>query len=127
MADHKEPFSWRKRARAFAYAWRGFKSLLRYEHNARIHVVAALLAIVAAVFFRISATEWLAVVICISAVISAEALNSAVEALADRITPEHDPYIGRAKDLGAAAVTVVAIGAAVVGAIIFVPRLINLL
>ena len=119
-------FSWRKRGKAFKYAWQGFKALVRYEHNARLHLVAAAVAVVAGIFFRIAPWEWCAVAVCIGAVISAEALNSAVEALADRITTERDPMIGRAKDLGATAVTLLALTAVVVGAIIFVPRLIAL-
>ena len=57
---------------------------------------------------------------------SAEAMNSAVEALADRITGDFDPIIGKAKDYGAAAVTILAVVAAVVGLIVFIPKIINL-
>lgn len=119
-------FSWRKRAMAFKYAWQGFVALLRYEHNARIHLVAAVVAVAAGFFFNISAAEWCAIVVCIALVISAEALNSGIEALADRITADHDPLIGRAKDLGATAVTLLAISAVVVGCIIFIPKLLLL-
>lgn len=119
-------FSWRKRVMAFKYTWHGFKALLRYEHNARIHMVAAAAAIVAGAFFRLARWEWCAVVICIGLVISAEALNSAVEALADRITTEHDPLIGRAKDFGATAVTLLALAAVGVGCIVFIPKFIAL-
>lgn len=119
---HETKFSWRKRAVAFKYAWQGMTALLKYEHNARIHLVAALFAIIAGVLFDISATEWCVIIICIGLVISAEALNSAVEALADKITTKHDPLIGRAKDLGATAVTLLALVAVVVGLIIFLPK-----
>lgn len=119
----KSPFSWRKRAKAFTYAWQGFRALLRYEHNARIHCVAAVVTIAAGFIFHISAMEWCAIIICIGLVIAAEALNSAVEALADRITTDHDPLIGRAKDLGATAVTLLALVAVAVGLIIFIPKL----
>lgn len=100
-------------------------ALLKYEHNARIHLVAALCAIFAGVLFDISAMEWCAIIICIGLVISAEALNSAIEALADKITTDRDPLIGRAKDLGAAAVTLLALVAVVVGLIIFFPKFIS--
>lgn len=125
MAD-KERFSWRKRARAFVYAWQGFKALIVYEHNARIHVVAAVCAVVAGFAFGISCLEWAAIAICIGMVIAAEALNSAVEALADRITSDYDPVIGRAKDLGACAVTVLALAAVATGCLVFVPHIISL-
>lgn len=118
-------FSWRKRAKAFKYAWQGMRALLRYEHNARIHLVAAVLAIAVGFFFGITTTEWCLIVLCIALVISAEAVNSAVEALADKITLEHDPLIGRAKDLGATAVTLLALAALAVGCIIFIPYIIE--
>lgn len=119
-------FSWKKRARAFVYAWEGLKTLVREEHNARIHVAAAVVAVAAGVAFGISPLEWCSVLICIGLVISAEALNSAVEALADRITTERDPFIGKAKDFGAAAVTVLALTAVIVGVIVFLPYIIKL-
>ncbi len=117
-------FSWRKRALAFKYAWQGLKAMLKYEHNARIHLVAAVVAIIAGVLFHISAMEWCVMVICIGLVISAESLNSAIEALADKITTDRDPLIGRAKDLGATAVTLLAVVAVVVGLMIFLPKFI---
>lgn len=119
-------FSWKKRAKAFVYAWQGIKTLVREEHNARIHIVAAVVAVAAGFAFGISSIEWCAVLICIGMVISAEALNSAVEALADRITTAHDPFIGKAKDFGAAAVTVLAFIAVIVGVIVFLPYIIKL-
>lgn len=122
-----DKFSWKKRGKAFVYAWQGMKALLRYEHNARIHLAAALVAIVLGFMLRISSVEWCVVAICIGMVLSAEAMNSAIEALADKITTEHDPLIGRAKDLGATAVTLLAIVAAISGAIIFLPKLILLI
>lgn len=119
----EKKFKFSDRAKSFKYAWQGFRALLRYEHNARIHCVAAIVAIAAGFLFHISALEWCAIVICIGLVISAEALNSAVEALADRITTDQDPLIGRAKDLGATAVTLLALASVVVGLIIFIPKL----
>lgn len=123
--DKESKFSWKKRGRAFVYAWQGMKALLKYEHNARIHVVVASLAIVAGLFFKISSIEWCLIVICIGLVIAAEALNSAVEALADKITTSYHPLIGRAKDLGATAVTLLAVVAVIVGCFIFIPYIIS--
>lgn len=119
-------FSWKKRAKAFVYAWQGLKTLVREEHNARIHVAAAVVAVAAGFAFGISPLEWCVVLICVGLVISAEALNSAVEALADRITTDRDPFIGKAKDFGAAAVTVLAVTAVIAGIIVFLPYIIRL-
>ncbi|MDE6772522.1 MAG: diacylglycerol kinase family protein [Muribaculaceae bacterium] len=121
-----ERFSWKKRCKAFSYAWKGIKTLIKEEHNARIHLAAAVMAILAAIIFGITPGEWCLVLICVGMVISAEAFNSAVEALADRITREYDPYIGKAKDFGAAAVTTLALVALAVGIIVFLPYILSL-
>ncbi len=76
--------------------------------------------------FQISALEWAAVVICIGMVIAAEALNSAVEAVADRLTSNPDPLIGRAKDYGALAVALLSLSAVIVGGIVFIPYIVSL-
>lgn len=124
--ESESRFSWKKRAKAFRYAWQGMRSLVRYEHNARIHLVAAVLALAAGIVFGITPMEWCLIILCIALVISAEALNSAVEALADKLCKEQDPLIGRAKDLGATAVTLLAFAAAAVGLIIFIPYIVSL-
>lgn len=121
------PFSWRKRALGFVYAWRGIKALVLTEHNARIHVVAALCALLAGWVLEISAGEWIAVVICIGTVLMAEGFNSAIEAVCDMVSPGQHPLIGRAKDIAAGAVLLMAVAAVLVGAIIFIPKLIALL
>lgn len=107
------------------YAGRGIKALIG-EHNARIHAVIAAIVVIAGFVLKISCREWIAIVLCIAAVIGAEAFNSALEVLADRITCEIDPLIGRAKDLAAGAVLIVAIGAVIVGLLIFIPKIISL-
>lgn len=119
MNDKK--FSWKARGRSFIYAFAGIRSLFTGEHNARIHAVAAVAVIIAGFLFRITAMEWVAVILCIAGVLMAEAFNSAIEALADKISPEKDPLIGRAKDIAAGAVLLFVIGAVAVGLIIFLP------
>lgn len=122
-----ERFSWKKRSRAFVYAWQGLKALVKYEHNARIHVVAAVIAIILSILLGISMLEWCLILLCIGMVISAEALNSGIEAIADKVSPEHDLLIGRAKDFGAAAVVVLALIAVCIGGIIFIPKIYSIL
>ena len=123
--EHESKFSLKKRGKSFIYAWHGMKALLRYEHNARIHLTAAAVAVIAGFIFGISPMEWCVIVICIASVIAAEALNSAVEALADKVSPEYDKLIGRAKDLGATAVTILALAALISGMIIFIPKILT--
>lgn len=121
----QEKISVKKRIKSFSYAFAGLKVLFKEEHNARIHAVATLLVVAAGILFRITAGEWIAVVLCIGMVISAEAVNSSIERCADFVKQERDDRKRDIKDLGAAAVLVCAIAAAVVGCIIFIPYLIQ--
>lgn len=120
-------FSVSKRLSSFRYAWQGVVALVRDEHNARIHLVAAIVASVVGFWLKISAMEWIAVVGCIGIVIATEAMNSAIEAVCDKVSPEKHELIKKAKDCGAAAVLIVSIAAAAIGAIVFVPKLLALL
>lgn len=124
--NKNEKFVWKNRLKSFRYAFNGFVLLLRDEHNARLHVAAALIAILAGLWFGISPVEWVAIIVCIGMVISAEAFNSAIESLADRFGPERHPLIGKAKDIAAAGVLVLALASLVTGMIIFIPRIWNL-
>ncbi len=93
----------------------------------QIHVIIALLVIVAGLWLELSIAEWLFIVFAVGLVFSAELFNSAVEKLVDFISPGYDDRAGRIKDMAAGAVFIAAITAAVIGLLIFVPRLINLL
>ncbi|MBE7212836.1 MAG: diacylglycerol kinase family protein [Gluconacetobacter diazotrophicus] len=120
--EEREPFSWRARANSFVYAFRGVWWLLRREHNAWIHLGFAAAACAAGWWWRIGRLEWALVVFAIGSVLAAEAVNTAVETLADALKPERHPLVGRAKDLAAAGVLLAAIGAALVGVLVFGPR-----
>ena len=115
--------SLRARAQSFVAAGRGLATLLASEANARIHLVATIAAIALGAWLGLDAAEWCWIALAIAMVWVTEALNSALEALADAVHPTRDPRIGRAKDLAAGAVLVAAIAAAVIGALLFVPRL----
>lgn len=121
--EGKERFSWRKRALSFKYAFKGISTLFASEHNARIHLIIAILVIIAGFILRLSLTEWALIVLCIGGVFMAEAINSALEALADKVSPEKDPLIERAKDLSAAAVLLFVFAAVAVGLIVFIPHI----
>lgn len=123
----REKFSLRKRIKSFAYAFAGLRLVFRHEHNAWIHATAAICVVVAGFVFRISSLEWIAVVICIGMVISAEIINSSLERMADFVQPERDDRIKEIKDLGAAAVLVCAIASTIVGIVIFLPKIIAII
>lgn len=122
----KERFSIKKRIKSFGYAFAGLKVLFQHEHNSWIHAVAAICVIVAGFLFRISYVEWIAVLIVIGMVFSAEIFNSSLERIADYIQPKRDERIRDIKDLGSAAVLVTAIIAAAIGIMIFLPKIIML-
>jgi diacylglycerol kinase (ATP) len=115
------PFSIRSRMGSFRHAFRGFATLLRTQHNAWLHLAATAAVVALGVFLAISRSEWLAIILAIGMVWTAEALNTAVEFLADEVSLERRKLIGNAKDVGAAGVLVAAASALVVGAVVFVP------
>ena len=125
-AMNNEKFSLKKRIKSFSYAFAGLRVLFREEHNSWIHATAAVLAIVMGFLFRISPMEWIAIVIVIGMVFAAEIINSSIERTADFVKAERDDRKRDIKDLGAAAVLVCAISAALVGIIIFLPKIIAL-
>ena len=100
--------------------------MLRSESNARIHALATILVVGAGLACGIDRGEWLAVTLAIMAVWSAEGFNTAIEALCDLVSTETRPEIARAKDVAAGAVLVAAIGAAVIGVLVFGRRLLAL-
>lgn len=116
------PFRLAGRLRSFRYAARGLWVLLRSQHNAWIHAAATGAVFAAGFFFGLSALEWCAVILSIAAVWTAEALNTALELLADAATREFHPLVERAKDVAAGAVLVAAIAALLVGALVFWPH-----
>ena len=119
-------FSLAGRIASFGYAFRGLAELLLTQHNAWIHAAATVVVCALATALGISAAEWLAVVLAISFVWTAEALNTAFEALCDLAVPERHPLVQRAKDVAAGGVLLSAAGAATVGLIVFAPRLLEL-
>jgi diacylglycerol kinase len=123
----RRSFSVAARIESFRHAFRGIASLLRSEHNAWLHCLATLLAIVLGLVFGISREEWLAIVLAIVLVWTAEAINTAIEALCDVVSPERDPRIKKTKDIAAGAVLFSAFGALGVGLLIFAPRLFSLI
>ncbi|MCU0346254.1 MAG: diacylglycerol kinase family protein [Saprospiraceae bacterium] len=112
----------KKRLNSFRYAFAGIADLVSSHPNAKIHLVAATATVAAGFFFHLNKTEWCLVALSIAAVLAAEGFNSALEYLTDLVSPNHHPLAGKAKDMAAGAVLLVAIGAAVVGLLVFLPK-----
>jgi len=119
-------FSLSERARSFRHAFRGIGTVIATQHNAWIHLVATLCAVILGFFVHLDRVEWCAIVFAIALVWITEAVNTAIEFLADEVTRERRDGIGRAKDVGAGAVLLAAMASAIVGTIVFVPHLLAL-
>lgn len=115
-------FSIQRLIKSFGYALRGLSYIFRTEPNAQIHLLAVAVTTVAGVYFNISGLEWTLQIMIICAVIAAELFNSALEEILDKLHPEQHPQIGLAKDLAAAAVLVLAIGALCVAWFIYADK-----
>lgn len=119
----KQPFSLRQRCRSFLYAFAGVFVLVKTQHNAWIHLLASIVVVIAGVFVGLTRHDWALIVIACALVWTAEALNTALEFLADAVKPEHDPLIKNAKDVAAAAVLIAAFCALLIGVLVFSPYL----
>jgi diacylglycerol kinase (ATP) len=101
--------------------------MIRCQHNAWIHAVITVAVLAAAFLLRISAADWCWIILAISIVWTAEALNTAFEFLADAASPEFHPLVRDAKDVAAGAVLITAVAAAVIGVVIFWPYVARLM
>ena len=110
---------------SFKYAFQGVFSAIKTERNLKIHISIMILVIIAGIFFKISKMEWIICIILFGLVISLELVNSAIETTVDIAMPEINEKAKNAKDMAAGAVLVSAIAAAIIGLIIFVPKLID--
>jgi diacylglycerol kinase (ATP) len=122
-----KPFEIKARLDSFHYAFAGLWTMLKSQHNAWIHAAATVLVVALGIWCGLSRGEWCWIILAIMAVWTAEALNTAFEFLADAASPGYHPLVKKAKDVAAGAVLVAAIGAAVIGLIIFLPHLSKLL
>jgi diacylglycerol kinase len=113
----------KKRIKSFGFAFKGLYELIRSEPNARIHLLATIVAIVAGFYLKISNQEWCVVLIVIALVWAAEAFNTAIEKLADHLFPEYHETARIVKDVSAGAVLICAIIALICGLIIFLPKI----
>lgn len=108
--------------RSFGFAFVGIATLVRSQRNARIHLLAVAVVAVAGWLLRLSQAEWLAVIAVSALVLALEAMNTAVEAVVDLVSPEFHPLAKRAKDVAAGAVLIAALAALLIAALIVVPR-----
>ena len=93
------------------------------ERNAKIHLLAFILVVIAGFWLDIDRLEWVAILLASGAVMAAEALNTALEETIDLLHPHHSEKAGRIKDISAGAVLIVTCAAIACGIIIFLPKI----
>ena len=109
--------------KSFGYAIKGLKSATCTERNFQTHLLTVFAIIIIGFVLKIAPWEWVSIIFCFALVLGMELINSSIEKLADILIPEYNEKIGLVKDIAAGAVFICAIAAAVVGAIIFIPKL----
>ena len=119
MSDKKGKLS-----KSFRYAFEGIFTCIRHERNMKIHCVMAVLVVIGGFVLHISQIEWFICLILFGLVMSLEMVNTAIEATVVLVTQERKPLAKKAKDVAAGAVLISAIMAAIIGCIIFIPKLI---
>ena len=124
---NQKKFNIGDRLKSFKFAFNGIRILFVNEHNAWIHLAAAMLVIIAGIVLKISISEWLAVLIAIGLVFTSEAINTSIEKLSDFISPERQSSIKEVKDLASAGVLISAITALIIGLIVFAPKILTLI
>ena len=110
---------------AFRYAFRGILHVFGQERNMWLHLIIAVVVIVAGVVLDLARSEWVPVILCMGLVFSSEIMNTAIEGMVDLLSPEQQEKAGQVKDLAAGAVLVCAVTAAIAGLFIFVPHILN--
>ncbi|NVN96189.1 MAG: diacylglycerol kinase family protein [Bacteroidetes bacterium] len=125
--QNKKSFQLKNRLKSFIYAFKGVKFVFLSQHNMWIHIVLAFIAVTLGFVLGINIFEWVAVIFSIGFVLSMEIFNSAIETLVDLTSPNYNEKAGKIKDMAAGAVLISAITTAIIGAIIFIPKILNFL
>ena len=123
--EEQEQKAWRevKYSQKFLNAFRGMYIVWKTTRLISVHILSAVVAIVAGFYFHVSGLEWIALVFVIGFVIVAEAFNTAIEIDIDLTSPEYHPYARDTKDVAAAAVLLSVFVAIIVGLIVFLPKI----
>lgn len=122
---HKLKIDNKRLVNSFKYAFEGIRQTYIGEQNLKIHTFIAILVIVFGFFLKISYVEWLVCLVLIGLVLMAEFFNTAVEYVVDLASPKIHPLAKAAKDTASAGVLMMAIISALIGGVIFIPKLID--
>ena len=113
----------RGRLRSIKFAIRGMWLLITTEDSIKAQLFFAIIATILGFYFNISTTEWMLQIIIIGIVLVAEALNTAIEKVADFIHPDYHEKIGFIKDIAAGAPSFAAFTALIIACIIYIPKI----
>ena len=113
----------KKLMNSFKYAIQGILSSFKNERNMKIHVFIMILVISAGIILKINKYEWIVCILCFAIVIGGDLFNTAIETVVDMVMPYKNEKAKLAKDVSAGAVLILAMGAAICGLIIFVPKI----
>lgn len=113
--------------KGFGYAFSGLVIFFRHETNGKVQLLAGCVAVLLGWRLGLSGNEWIVITGCIAAVLSLEMVNSAIEKLCNHVQPDIHPAIKTIKDIAAGAVLWMAIASAIMGGIIFIPKILQLL
>lgn len=121
--DNNKPFRISDRIKSVAYALEGIVLFFKTQHNALIQAIVAIAVIALGFIWEVNASEWCFLIVAIALVFITEMLNTAIEFLTDLASPNIHSQAKKIKDVAAGAVLIAAIAAAVIGTIIFIPKL----
>ena len=122
---HRLGIDQKRLANSFRYAWQGIVQAYRGEQNLKIHTFVAILVVVFGFFLKISYIEWLVCLLLIGLVLMSEFINTAIEYVVDLASPSVHPLAKAAKDTASAGVLMMAIISAIIGLVIFIPKIID--
>jgi diacylglycerol kinase (ATP) len=113
----------RGRLRSLKFALRGMWLLITTEDSIKAQLFFAIIAIFLGFYFDISPTEWMIQFLVIGLVLVSEALNTAIEKIADFVHPDYHKKIGFIKDIAAGGPSFAAIISLIIVSIIYIPKI----
>ena len=113
----------KKLINSFKYAGEGIVTSFKSERNMKIHILIMVLVIVLGIVLKLTKIEWIICAMLFAIVISGELFNTAIETIVDMVMPYKNEKAKQAKDISAAAVLILSIGAAIIGLVIFIPKI----
>ena len=123
--EYTNAFDAKRLGRSFKAAFEGISSTYKKEQNIKIHTIISMIVILGGIIFKINYIEWLVCLVLIGFVLMAEFFNTAIEYVVDLASPNIHPLAKAAKDTASAGVLMMAIISAIIGLVIFLPKLID--